>query len=205
MKSSLMSSAFIIVLFCSFSNCSQKLNGDAVSSKTEKPDKAYDGFAKAYFASGCFWCVEAIFESVKGVEEAISGYAGGEEKNPTYRDVSAGITGHTETVEVIYDASKIDYATLLKVYYGSHNPSTVDGQHPDYGKQYRSAIFYLNEDEKKTFRLHLIYSILDGIVIGILALNEFVFIKSIKGSDYQLGFLFQFSVLVFVFLIFFTS
>lgn len=103
----------------------------------------------AYFASGCFWCVEAIFESVEGVEEAVSGYAGGKEQNPTYRQVSSGATGHTESVVVYYDASVVSYQTLLKVFYGSHNPTTVNGQHPDYGKQYRSAIFYLNDKEKE--------------------------------------------------------
>lgn len=105
-------------------------------------------FSRAYFASGCFWCVEAIFESVTGVEEAISGYAGGDEKNPTYRDVSAGKTGHAESVEVIYRPDVVSYETLLEVYYGSHNSTTVNGQHPDYGRQYRSAIFYLGDDEK---------------------------------------------------------
>ena len=105
--------------------------------------------SKAYFASGCFWCVEAIFESVEGVSEAISGYAGGKEKNPTYRQVSAGMTGHTEAVEVYYDPAVVSYETLVKVYYGSHDPTTVNGQHPDYGRQYRSVIFYTNDEEKK--------------------------------------------------------
>ncbi len=104
--------------------------------------------ATAYFASGCFWCVEAIFESVIGVSEAVSGYAGGKEQNPTYRQVANGITGHTETVKVLYDPSKVSYEKLLVVYYGSHDPTTVNGQHPDYGKQYRSVIFYQNDEEK---------------------------------------------------------
>lgn len=103
----------------------------------------------AYFASGCFWCVEAVFESVKGVVEAESGYAGGIESNPTYEQVSAGLTGHAEAVRVYYDSSEVDYNTLLKVYYGSHNPTTVNGQHPDYGRQYRSVIFYQNDRERK--------------------------------------------------------
>lgn len=105
--------------------------------------------AVAYFASGCFWCVEAVFESVKGVGDVVSGYAGGKEKNPTYEEVSAGITGHAETVEVPYDSNVVDYKTLLKVFYGSHNPETLNQQGPDRGTQYRSAIFYQNETEKK--------------------------------------------------------
>ena len=107
-----------------------------------------DKLSTAYFASGCFWCVEAIFESVKGVEEAVSGYAGGKEQNPTYQQVGAGKTGHTETVKVYYDPNVVSYLTLIKVYYGSHDPTTVNGQHPDYGTQYRSVIFYQNEEEK---------------------------------------------------------
>ena len=114
-----------------------------------KQEKQLDGLSKAYFASGCFWCVEAIFESVRGVEEAISGYAGGPEQNPTYRQVSYGRTGHTEAVEVYYDPKIVSYETLVTVFYGSHNPTTVNGQHPDYGPQYRSAIFYQTEEERK--------------------------------------------------------
>jgi len=103
---------------------------------------------KAYFASGCFWCVEAIFESVKGVEEAISGYAGGKDKNATYRKVSSGRTRHAETVEVLYNPEIVNYKTLLKVFFGSHDPTTKDRQGPDSGPQYRSAIFYKNSEEK---------------------------------------------------------
>ena len=105
--------------------------------------------SKAYFASGCFWCVEAVFESVKGVKEAVSGYSGGHKENPTYRQIGTGLTGHSETVEVYYDPKVVSYETLVKVFYGSHDPTTVNGQHPDYGTQYRSIIFYQNEEEKK--------------------------------------------------------
>ena len=103
----------------------------------------------AYFASGCFWCVEAIFESVEGVEEAISGYAGGFTKNPTYRSIGTGTTGHSETVAVYYNPEIVSFDTLVKVFFGSHDPTTKNGQHPDYGSQYRSIAFYQNEKEKK--------------------------------------------------------
>lgn len=102
----------------------------------------------AYFASGCFWCVEAIFESVDGVEEAISGYAGGFTKDPTYKSIGTGKTGHSETVVVYYDANKVTFNTLVKVFFGSHNPTTKNGQHPDYGSQYRSIAFYQTQKEK---------------------------------------------------------
>lgn len=113
-----------------------------------QPAKDLSGLETAYFASGCFWCVEAIYESVYGVEEAISGYAGGTQKNPTYQQVGAGRTDHAEALEVYYDPAKVDFRTLVKVFYGSQDPTTVDGQHPDYGKQYRSIIFYQNEEER---------------------------------------------------------
>jgi len=124
-------------------------NNQNASNKPAKQDaKDLSKLQKAYFASGCFWCVEAIFESVEGVEEAVSGYAGGKEQNPTYQSVSSGASGHTEVVEVYYDPEVVSYETLLKVFYGSHDPTTVNGQYPDYGTQYRSAIFYTNATEK---------------------------------------------------------
>lgn len=108
-----------------------------------------DGLQKAYFASGCFWCVEAVFESVKGVKEAVSGYSGGHTKNPTYESSNTGKTGHAEAVEVIYDPEVIDFATLTEVYLGSMDPTQKNGQGPDIGSQYRSIIFYQNEEQKK--------------------------------------------------------
>lgn len=103
----------------------------------------------AYFASGCFWCVEAIFESVKGVEEAVSGYAGGFTKNPTYKSIGTGKTGHAESVAVYYNPKVVSFETLVTVFFGSHNPTTVNGQHPDYGSQYRSIAFYNSDSEKQ--------------------------------------------------------
>jgi peptide-methionine (S)-S-oxide reductase len=103
----------------------------------------------AYFASGCFWCVEAIFESVAGVEEAVSGYAGGFTENPTYKTIGTGKTGHAETVAVYYNAKKVSFETLVTVFFGSHDPTTVNGQNPDYGTQYRSIAFYETNDEKR--------------------------------------------------------
>ena len=108
-----------------------------------------DGKARAYFASGCFWCVEAIYESVKGVEEVINGYSGGFTENPTYEKSNTGRTGHAEAVEVIYDPEVVSFATLVDVYFGSQNPTQVNGQGPDNGSQYRSIIFYQDDAQKK--------------------------------------------------------
>lgn len=104
---------------------------------------------KAYFASGCFWCVEAIFESVKGVNEVVSGYSGGKQSTATYKKVSSGNTRHAEAVEVYYNPDMVSYETLVKVFFGSHDPTTLNRQGPDSGPQYRSAIFYRNKAEKK--------------------------------------------------------
>ncbi len=103
------------------------------------------GLKKAYFASGCFWCVEAIYESVTGVKEAISGYSGGNSNNPTYENHA----DHAETVEVIYDPQMVSFEQLVTVYFGSQNVTQVNGQGPDHGKSYRSIIFYQNNAEKK--------------------------------------------------------
>lgn len=144
-----MKNILILIVLPLFMACSAQ-NKNSVTKHTKmKSDKDLEQYETAYFASGCFWCVEAVFESVEGVEEAVSGYAGGETLNPTYQSIGTGRTGHSETVKVYYDPKKVDYGTLLQVYYGSHNPFTVNGQHPDYGTQYRSIIFYKNEMEQK--------------------------------------------------------
>lgn len=110
---------------------------------------AENGMEKAYFAGGCFWCVEAIYESVKGVKESISGYSGGHTENPTYESSNTGLTGHAEAVEVIYDPSIISFKQLVEVYFGSQNITQINGQGPDNGSQYRSIIFYQNNTQKK--------------------------------------------------------
>lgn len=103
----------------------------------------------AYFASGCFWCVEAVYESVKGVEEVISGYSGGHTKNPTYEQSNTGKTGHAEAIKVIYNPKVVSFKTLVDVYFASQNVTQVNGQGPDRGSQYRSIVFYQNDKEKQ--------------------------------------------------------
>ena len=108
-----------------------------------------NGKARAYFASGCFWCVEAIYESVKGVDESISGYSGGHTKTPTYESSNTGRTGHAEAVEIIYNPKVVSFGTLVDVYFASQNVTQVNGQGNDRGSQYRSIIFYQNEKQKQ--------------------------------------------------------
>src|ERR1700722_12977862 len=104
----------------------------------------------AVFAGGCFWGVQAVFEHVKGIRSATSGYAGGFVKNPSYEAVSTGLTGHAETVSVVYDPSKITYGQLLMVYFSvAHDPTQLNRQGPDTGSQYRSAIFYASDEQKR--------------------------------------------------------
>ena len=142
MKQFLVIALFILPL----AMCSSSPTAEAMAPAKEPKDLS--NYSVAYFASGCFWCVEAIYESVRGVEEAISGYSGGTEKNPTYRQVGGGNTSHAEAVAVYYDPEVVDFRTLVKVFYGSQDPTTVNGQHPDYGPQYRSIIFYANAEER---------------------------------------------------------
>jgi peptide-methionine (S)-S-oxide reductase len=103
----------------------------------------------AYFSEGCFWHAEIVFQSLLGVRDAVSGYAGGTDRHPDYEKVCTGTTGHAETVAVYYDPSKISFATLVAAYFASEDPTEVDRQGPDAGTQYRSIIFYRNDQEKK--------------------------------------------------------
>jgi peptide-methionine (S)-S-oxide reductase len=106
--------------------------------------------ATAIFAGGCFWCEETAFEGLPGFLSVVSGYTGGEAKNPTYEQVSAGGTGHAESVEVTYDPSQVTYGQLLKVFFQvAHDPTQLNRQGPDRGTQYRSAIFYVNDEQKR--------------------------------------------------------
>ena len=103
---------------------------------------------QAVFGGGCFWCTEAIFQNLKGVGKVEPGYAGGQIKNPTYHQVSGGTTGHAEVIKIEFDSTIISYENLLEVFFATHNPTTLNRQGNDVGEQYRSAIFYADEDQK---------------------------------------------------------
>ncbi|MFT5822196.1 MAG: peptide-methionine (S)-S-oxide reductase [Crocinitomix sp.] len=142
----------------------------------------YDNMQRAYFASGCFWCVEAIYESVEGVEEVYNGYSGGHTDNPTYEASNTGSTGHAEAVEVIYDSTKVSFKQLVDVYFGSQNIEQVNGQGNDIGSQYRSIAFYNSIAQKE---------IIDQKVAGLTAKGLKVaseikpFEKFWMGEDYH--------------------
>ena len=104
----------------------------------------------AVFGAGCFWCVEAIFQQLHGVTGVVSGYTGGNIKNPTYKEICSGNTNHVEVCKIIYDSNMITYKTLLKIFFEAHNPTTLNKQGNDFGMQYRSAIFYIDNNQKQS-------------------------------------------------------
>jgi peptide-methionine (S)-S-oxide reductase len=119
------------------------------SSAQEKPAAAGGPLAKATFAGGCFWCMEPPFDRLNGVVSTTSGYTGGQKVDPTYEEVSSGSTGHAESVEVLYDPAKVSYEQLLDVFWHNVDPTVVDRQFCDIGHQYRTAIFYHDEEQKR--------------------------------------------------------
>tara|TARA_A200000113_G_scaffold225902_1_gene248620 strand:- start:552 stop:1178 length:627 start_codon:yes stop_codon:yes gene_type:complete len=136
----------LILIFMAFTLQCQQNKGNLTQKTIEIPE----GMEVAYFASGCFWCVEGVYEEVYGVNEVISGYAGGTVPNPSYYDHG----NHAETVAVIYDASKVSYSVLLQVYFDITNPYTI-GQAPDFGKSYRSIVFPKNKSQMEELNTYL--------------------------------------------------
>ncbi|QDU11512.1 peptide-methionine (S)-S-oxide reductase MsrA [Gimesia aquarii] len=119
------------------------------SNSTPVAQEVEDGLEVATLGSGCFWCTEAVFRELKGVKSAISGYSGGKVPNPTYKAVSAGTTDHAEVIQITYDPKQISFTDVLKVFWETHDPTTLNRQGADVGTQYRSAVFYHNEQQKE--------------------------------------------------------
>ncbi|MBL3654729.1 peptide-methionine (S)-S-oxide reductase MsrA [Fulvivirga sediminis] len=138
----------VIVFLFMAASCGAKTESKQLSTLEISDDKAAE-LDTAYFAGGCFWCIEAIFERVKGVEAAVSGYSGGDQKNPTYHEVSYGKTNHAESVKVFFDPKVVSYKTLVEIFFGSIDPTQLNRQGPDVGKQYRSAVFYKDNGQKQ--------------------------------------------------------
>jgi peptide-methionine (S)-S-oxide reductase len=118
--------------------------------KKSDPKPMNNELQTATFGAGCFWCTEAVFLNVKGVTKVVSGYEGGKVKNPSYREVCTGETGHAEVTEITYDPSKVSFEELLEVFWNTHDPTTLNRQGADEGTQYRSVVFYHNDEQKKT-------------------------------------------------------
>jgi peptide-methionine (S)-S-oxide reductase len=124
------------------------LKGDDLMA-VEEPQPS---LAKATFAGGCFWCTEAVYAQIKGVKSVTSGYLGGQLPNPTYQQVCTGLTGHAEAVEIEYDPDIVPYEKLLEVFFATHDPTTLNRQGPDQGTQYRSGVFYHDENQQRIAR-----------------------------------------------------
>lgn len=124
--------------------------------KVDESPAATKGAETVVFSGGCFWGIQAVFEHVKGVTKATAGYSGGNVKNPSYEDVSSGETGHAESVEVVYDPSKITFGQLLKVFFSvAHDPTELNRQGPDEGTQYRSIVFYADADQQRIAQAYI--------------------------------------------------
>lgn len=133
---------FWIFLLISIAACSQK-------TKSENRQMSKENLETAVLAGGCFWCTEAVFQQLKGVDHVESGYTGGHVVDPTYEQVCTGTTGHAEVIKIWYDPQLINFEGLLEVFFKTHDPTTLNRQGADVGPQYRSAIFYRNEEEKE--------------------------------------------------------
>ena len=179
----ILSTLVLIILFSCQNNAQTNEKQQAVIDSDPVVVPLENGKAKAYFASGCFWCVEAIYESVKGVEESISGYSGGYTKNPTYELSNTGATGHAEAVEVIYDPNVVSFETLVDVYFASQDPTQINGQGPDKGSQYRSIIFYQNAEQKKIIEQKK--AALAKQLNANIAAEVYPFLKFWRGEDYH--------------------
>ena len=140
----------MILLLISLASCKAETSQTHILTEdmSIKPEFT-DTTAVATFGAGCFWCVEAIFQDLNGVYSVESGYMGGEKKDPTYKEVCTGTTGHAEVCRIIYDPRLLTFKDLLEVFWQTHDPTTLNRQGNDAGTQYRSAIFYYSEDQKK--------------------------------------------------------
>lgn len=141
--------SILVSLLLLFGTCDTEAQDQAAQQEEERSINM-ENLEIATFGAGCFWCVEAVFEELKGVQKVEAGYAGGEIENPTYKQVSSGTTGHAEVARLYYDPEIISFEQLLTVFWHTHNPTTPNRQGYDVGPQYRSAIFYHSEEQKST-------------------------------------------------------
>lgn len=152
MRLSILSAAMIFLLIGS--SCGQKNKPVTETTMTNDTQNPPAGLELATFGSGCFWCTEAIFQNVDGVEKVASGYSGGKVKDPTYKEVCSGLTGHAEVIQLTYNPLKVSYEELLEIFWKTHDPTTLNKQGADVGTQYRSVIFYHNEQQKNLAELY---------------------------------------------------
>lgn len=146
-----MSKAIVLVIsFCMLVACQVESQSNKDQSKQKDTMEKTTGLDTATFGAGCFWCVEAVFQNLKGVHAVASGYEGGKISKPTYKEVCSGLTGHAEVIQVLFDPKVISFKELLEIFWQTHDPTTLNKQGNDEGTQYRSAIFYHNEEQKNS-------------------------------------------------------
>ncbi len=174
----------IFAIVATISSCAQKSSGVFKAPAPEKSAPSKNE-AVANFAEGCFWHTEIVFQSLAGVRDAVSGYAGGTDTNPDYEKVSTGNTGHAETVQVYYDPSKISFETLVAAFFASQNPTQVNRQGPDEGTQYRSIAFYRNASEKAIIEKEIARISASGKYKNKIATQVVPFTKFYPGEAYH--------------------
>lgn len=180
---------FSMILMTTITSCAQKPGKQTI--EPHLTAKQLSGYSQATFAAGCFWHEEALFESIKGVKEAVSGYAGGKTNNPTYESIETGTTGHAETVNIYYDSSVITYPALLKIYFSGQDPTQVNGQGPDHGTQYRSIVFYRNDKEKQLAQDYIKNMQVSGKYDEPIAVQLMPFTKFWQAEDYHQNYIDQ--------------
>ena len=150
MKKNVLIIGLIIFLTSVTGYSCKEVKSTKIESEKSEMDSTQDmNLEKATFGGGCFWCTEAIYERVEGVHSVVSGYAGGTVKNPTYKQVCDGTTGHAEVTQITYDPKDVSYDELLEIFFKTHDPTTLNRQGADVGTQYRSVIFYHNDEQKQ--------------------------------------------------------
>lgn len=158
--------------------CLGCLANNEITSKTlpSVTEKNNEQLETAIIGGGCFWCTEAVFEKVDGVKEAISGYAGGKNPNPTYKEICTGLTGHAEVIKILFDPAKISFREILEIFGDAHDPTTLNRQGADVGTQYRSTIMYLNDSQKQAaekWKIQLNAKLQDPVVTEIVPAPKF--------------------------------
>jgi peptide-methionine (S)-S-oxide reductase len=177
------SSLFTLLLVASCGNTFSE--HQPVQSQPFMDKQDLTGLSVAHFGEGCFWCAEEIFQSVRGVKAVINGYSGGTEPNPTYEQVSDGLTGHAESVEVYYDSAVVDYPTLLHVFFASQDPTTPSRQGPDAGPQYRSIVFYDTPAQKALIESYIKELDASGKYNAPIVTEVAPFVKFWRAEDYH--------------------
>jgi peptide-methionine (S)-S-oxide reductase len=168
-----LSITFSLIFMCLGCLANNEITSKTLPSVTEKNNEQLE---TAIIGGGCFWCTEAVFEKVDGVKEAISGYAGGKNPNPTYKEICTGLTGHAEVIKILFDPAKISFREILEIFGDAHDPTTLNRQGADVGTQYRSTIMYLNESQKQTaekWKIQLNAKLQDPVVTEIVPAPKF--------------------------------